>query len=103
MQTFLILAGMLWAFAGMGVLAAAKSAIHEILACLAISFAVMFWAFAAVLHQLRATANALTTAIQTIPPDQRKHEAHANGHMRADPVDYWRPSQAAQDLINSGH
>ncbi|MGE0022884.1 MAG: hypothetical protein AB7S70_04545 [Hyphomicrobium sp.] len=101
MQTFLILAGMLWTFAGMGVLTSAKSAIHEILACLAISFAVMFWAFAAVLHQLRATAGALTTAVQAISSSQNQHGAHANGEMRTDPGD-WRPGQAAQDFINSG-
>jgi hypothetical protein len=54
METFLALAGALWILMGLGVLATAKSAIHEILACLAVSFGLMFWGFAGIMGRMRA-------------------------------------------------
>ena len=53
MEVILGLAGAAWIFSGLSILVSAKSAIHEILACLAVSFGVMFWGFAAVVGQLK--------------------------------------------------
>ena len=53
MAILLFLAGIVWAFLGFGVFATAKSAIHEILACLAVSFGVMFWGLAGIIVQLK--------------------------------------------------
>jgi hypothetical protein len=53
MQLFLTLAALLWALCGVAVLASAKSAIHEILGCLAVSFGVMFLGLAGIIAHLR--------------------------------------------------
>lgn len=50
MQWFLIAAGCLWIAIGAAIVSDAKSAIHEILACLLFSFGVLFWAFAAIMR-----------------------------------------------------
>jgi hypothetical protein len=76
MSVFLNLAGILWCILGAGVLATAKSAIHEILACLAVSFGLMFWGFASVIEQLKAmqkrpeqvTTMALPNIVNQAPP-----------------------------------
>jgi len=54
MESFLGCAGALWVLFGIGYLLGAKSAIHEIAACLSMSFGVSFWAWAAILGRLRA-------------------------------------------------
>lgn len=53
MQVFLTVCGCVWAVIGILVLSDAKSAIHEILACLLFSFGIVFWAFAAALSEWR--------------------------------------------------
>lgn len=57
MEYVFALAGLAWAFCGALVLGLSVSATHEILACLAISFGVMFLGLSALLRQIR-TLNA---------------------------------------------
>jgi hypothetical protein len=58
METFMALAGLLWIICGTLVLLVAKSGIHEILACLALSFGVLFLGICGVLAKMReATAD----------------------------------------------
>lgn len=56
MTTFLQVAGVVWILFGVAVAFAAKSAVHEILACLVISFGIMFLAFVAVIDALEVRA-----------------------------------------------
>jgi hypothetical protein len=53
MEYFFALAGMAWLFCGAFVLGFSDSTMHEIVACLAVSFGVTFLGVAAVLGQLR--------------------------------------------------
>lgn len=70
MQWFLITAGCLWIAIGAAVVSDAKSAIHEILACLLFSFGVLFWAFAAIMHERkqRQPPDKTKFAVQSKPP-----------------------------------
>lgn len=52
MRLFLVVAGLVWLLSGLVVLADAKSAIHEILACLALSFGVVFFALSSLIDCL---------------------------------------------------
>jgi hypothetical protein len=53
MEYFFALAGLAWLFCGAFVLGFSASTMHEIVACLAVSFGVMFLGLAALLGQLR--------------------------------------------------
>jgi len=56
MEVVLWLAGAVWIALGLSVLDSAKGALHEILACLAVSFGIVFWGFMGVIAQLRRIA-----------------------------------------------
>lgn len=58
MGSFMALAGVIWAFAGVAVLYVAKGAIHEILGAVLLSFAVLFFGVAGVLDRLQAPRQA---------------------------------------------
>jgi hypothetical protein len=53
MEYFFALAGLAWLFCGAFVLGFSASTMHEIVACLAVSFGVLFLGLAALLGQLR--------------------------------------------------
>lgn len=78
MREFLLAAGIVWIILGLAVFGMAKSAIHEILACLAVSFGLMFWAFSAIIKGLhgvqseieksREAAQARADSFRPMPP-----------------------------------
>lgn len=90
MEIFLWCAGALWVLLGAGWLSIAKSAFHEIGACLCFSFGVSFWAWAAILGRLRVwhrewraaqrPASAAPSGAGT-PIDQAIHGVRAGGAM----------------------
>jgi hypothetical protein len=67
MELFLLLAGLAWLFCGAFVLGFSSS--HEIMACLAASFGVMFLGLSALLGQLRSLNNTWrSTRLASGPP-----------------------------------
>lgn len=67
MATLLKIAGVVWILAGLLVFAGAKSAIHEILGCLAASFALMFWGLASLVEHMQAAAGSFAEFCKTPP------------------------------------
>lgn len=90
MHIFLFVAGVGWIAWSIPIFGLAKGGIHEVYGAIMLSFGVLFLGLAELLRRLK----------DIVPRVRADAVSQVPAHTAAD--DYWRPSQAAQDFINSG-